>query len=303
MGEILDVPVFIHEQKCSRVNPGSLPVMPYDDPDFREALISAEVRDNEDMIAWISDKLKRKIDWDKVIEAFYRHNEMRRLWNGLFELRKAIPSPMPSEDMVSALYPGYCLAGTQEAVDFYRDLYAEVKDRIDKKLCVIPQLEQEKYRLFWGGIGIWQYIGLYKFVQNFGAVFVAENQYYRDAFQETETDPQKDPLRAMAERHFLDSKLDADRAKRYETEDLRCGLVLQMIDEYECDGAVLHFLISCRPVVIGWTNTHNIIRERSGVPTLPLESDMCDPRSVSPAEIRNQAERFLEAVDNCKQTR
>ncbi len=301
MGNILDIPVFIHEEKCIRIAPGSSPIQPYDDPEFRGALIAAEIQDNKDMIAWIGDKLKRKINWDKVIEAFYLQNEMRRLWNGVFELRKAIPSPMPSEDMVSAIYPGYCLAGTTEAVDFYRKLYDEVKDRVEKKLCIIPELQQEKYRLLWGGIAIWQYTGFYKYVQNFGAVFVTENQYYRDAFLETDTDPNKDPLRAIAERHFYESKMVADRAKHYGTGDIRSGLVLEMIDEYHCDGAVLHFLISCRPVVIGWTHTYNLIREKTGIPTMPLESDMCDPRSVSPADIKNKAQAFLEVVANYKQ--
>jgi len=303
MGKILDVPVFIHEEKCIRIAPGSNPVLPYDDPEFREALISAEIQDNKDMIAWLSEKLGRKIDWDRVIEAFYRHNEMRRLWNGVFELRKSMPSPMPSEDMVSALYPGYCLGGTQEAVDFYAKLYDEVKERLEKKLCVIPELSQEKYRLFWGGIGIWQYTGLYKYVQNFGAVFVTENQYYRDAFVETDTDPQKDPLRAIAERHFYDAKIGADRARRFGTGDIRAGLVLEMLDSYRCDGAFLHFLISCRPVVIGWTHTYNLIRDESGIPTMSLESDMCDPRSVSPADIRNKTEAFLEMVATYQQAR
>jgi benzoyl-CoA reductase/2-hydroxyglutaryl-CoA dehydratase subunit BcrC/BadD/HgdB len=286
-----------------RIQPGANPILPYDDPVFKENTIRADVRDNEEMIAWIGERLKRKIDWDRVLEAFYLHNEMRRLWNGVFELRKAVPSPMPSEDMVSALYPGYCLGGTREAVDFYAKLYQEVKERVEKKLCVIPELEKEKYRLFWGGIGIWQYTGLYKYVQNFGAVFVAENQYYRDAFCETETDPARDPLRAMAERHYQDCKLGADRARRRGVQDIRSGLVLEMINEYACDGAALHFLISCRPVVLGWTSTYNMIREKTGIPTLALESDMCDPRSVSPVEIRKQAEMFLEAVDSHKQMR
>lgn len=296
MGEILGVPVFIHEEKCGRLAPGSLPFLPYDDNDFRNALIETEIQDNREMISWIEDKLKKKMDWDKVIEAFYRHNEMRRLWNEVFELRKSIPSPMPSEDMVGAIYPGYCLAGTREAVDFYRELRDEVKERVKNKLCVIPELQTEKYRLFWGGIGIWQYMGIYQYVQKFGAVFVAENQYYRDAFPDTDTDPAKDPLRAIAERHYYECKMITDKARKYGTGDLRSGLILEMLDAYQCDGAVLHFITSCRPIAIGWLHTYRLIKERTGIPTMSLESDMCDPRSVSPLEIRKKTEAFLETV-------
>ena len=78
-------------------------------------------------------------------------------------------------------------------------------------------------------------------------------------------------------------------------------MVLEMIDEYNCDGAVLHFLTSCRPIAIGWIHTYNLIREKAGIPTLGLESDMCDPRSVSPAEVRNKVEAFLETVATRKE--
>ena len=143
-------------------------------------------------------------------------------------------------------------------------------------------------------------MGLYKYVQSFGAVFVTENQYYRDAFLETDTDPNKDPLRAIAERHFYETKTVVDRAKRYGITDVRGGLVQEIIEQYKCDDTILHFLISCRSVVIGWTHTYNLIRETTGIPTMSLTSDTWGSRSISPADIRNKVLVFLEVVANYK---
>jgi len=65
-----------------------------------------------------------------------------RLWYEVDSLRRAVPAPMPSQDHFNVMVPAHFLCGTPEAVDFFKELYDEVKERVESKTGVI---EDEKY--------------------------------------------------------------------------------------------------------------------------------------------------------------
>jgi benzoyl-CoA reductase/2-hydroxyglutaryl-CoA dehydratase subunit BcrC/BadD/HgdB len=54
-------------------------------------------------------------------------------WRDTLALRKAVPTPMGSTDYFHAIIAQMYLVGDQEAVDFYREMYEEVKDRVERK--------------------------------------------------------------------------------------------------------------------------------------------------------------------------
>jgi len=70
-------------------------------------------------------------------------------WYDAYQLRKAVPAPMPTEDALSVMVPGMFMLGTQAAYDFYSELYDELKHRVDNKIGTIPD---EKYRLLWRSV-------------------------------------------------------------------------------------------------------------------------------------------------------
>ncbi|MDP2954238.1 MAG: 2-hydroxyacyl-CoA dehydratase family protein, partial [Chloroflexota bacterium] len=144
------------------------------------------------LLAFLEKHLGRKIDWDRVRELMALHYRAKWLWHGVHELRKAVPVPMPSGDKFSCMFPNSYMLGTQEAVDFYQELYDEVKERVEHQIGVIPN---EKYRLLFAGIPQWHNMAFFNALEEAGAVFVIENQYYPEKPPEVDT---SDPLEAMA---------------------------------------------------------------------------------------------------------
>ena len=73
--------------------------------------------------------------------------------------------------------------------------------------------------------------------------------------------------------------------------------MLEWIEPLHADGVVFHWLRSCRHTTIGNRYYMNLIREHSGVPTLWLESDICDLRDYSESDWHSKLLAFLEVVD------
>jgi len=204
----------------------------------------------------------------------------------------AIPCPMPSQDHFSIMVAGHYYTGTQIAVDFYRKLYDEVKDKVDRKIGVIPD---EKHRiLYGGGLPPWHTLWIFNYFESFGAVFVIENVYR--GFDPVEVPSfVKDPVDFLAWRAFL-------RFTRYhEKARARSGnpiveKLLDMIEDYKIDGVVFHACRSCRATTIGQTHIKSELGKYSDLPMMQLVSDMVDLRDYSEAQWKAQIGAFIEAL-------
>ena len=63
-----------------------------------------------------------------------------------YELRKALPTPMDTGDAMNTMVPLTFNLATQEAHDFYKELYAELREKVAQGRCG----RKRKYRLVWG---------------------------------------------------------------------------------------------------------------------------------------------------------
>ena len=129
-------------------------------------------------------------------------------------------------------------------------------------------------------------------------MFVMESQYYPEEPPEIDV---SDPLQALAERYWAEQVIEVKRAQAEGVSDRRTSLVLHLAREYQVDGVVLHLIYSCRPNAIGSTHRRNLLRERMEVPCFFLESDICDPRLSSEAEVNAKVSAFLDTVATHKE--
>ena len=69
-----------------------------------------------------------------------------------------------------------------------------------------------------------------------------------------------------------------------------------MIDEYSLDGVIYHPIKSCRTTSTGQADARRYLAEKTGIPSLFLESDMMDRRVVSEAQMKNRVDAFFEGL-------
>jgi benzoyl-CoA reductase/2-hydroxyglutaryl-CoA dehydratase subunit BcrC/BadD/HgdB len=178
--------------------------------------------------------------------------------------------------------PIVVLRGTPGAVQFYQHLRAEVEERVRDGVGAIPQ---ERYRLLWDNIAIWHHLyRFYNYFVNYDACFVVDTYTGGWAHQV----PVGDLLEGLASAYatvFLNQSLS------YRTE-----LVVGLISEYDVDGFVMHNNRSCKPYSLGQYAIKRAAAERTGVPGLIIESDMCDSRAFAREAVRTRIQAFMETL-------
>lgn len=270
-------------------------VVPPDDADInavRDHYIKYQTEQFRGLIAFLERQTGKKMDMEYLWEKIRLNDEAWRLWYEIDLLRKAVPCPMPSQDHFSIMVPGHFYGGTQIAVDFYQELYDEVKVRVENKVGMIPD---EKYRLLWaGGLPPWHTLWIFNYFESLGAVFVIENVYRTSDPSEVPSHV-KDPVEYMAWRSFL------GLTKRHEKAKTNSGhhtveWLLEFINDYGVDGAVFHNCRSCRATSLGQINMKNILGRYTQIPMMQLNSDMVDIRDYSEAQWKAQIGAFMESL-------
>ncbi|MHC4331991.1 MAG: 2-hydroxyacyl-CoA dehydratase subunit D, partial [Planctomycetota bacterium] len=188
----------------------------------------------EDLLSFVTEVTGNKYDEDRLNECTdwaYKTNDLRL---EILELRKSVPSPMGCADGFGTMYPGMYCSGTQKAYDFYKALRDEVKMKVELGK---GQIKNERFRLLWYGIPTWFNMGIFNYFESIGGVFVYEPLYNPYPWPPRS---QADPLTEIAERTLL----------------LGTGLkttlnsLVEQCQEYKIDGAVLAYLLTCRPIYL-----------------------------------------------------
>ena len=177
------------------------------------------------------------------------------------------------------------LRGTKEAVKYYQNLLAKMKDRVAKGIGVVPD---EKYRLLWDNIPIWPRTRwLSEKFASHNACLVADT--YTSAWCGT--------LKYINEDKFLDSMAEAyTRIYLNIGVDEMAKTVIEMIDKYQAGGLGMHANRSCKPYSFGQLDIQRIVEKERGIPSLMIEADMVDDRSFSESQIATRIDAFMEII-------
>jgi len=251
----------------------------------------------------------RRMDWERLSEIVDLAERTIRVWINAYELGKAVPTPMPAADQMTAMVPGFTMLGTQQAYDFYQELYDELKYRVDNKIGVVPE---EKYRVLWaGGLPPWFAVSLILgYFESLGAVFPAQAPYgpmgtagagatgVLDSIPNGVTDP----LERMAWRFYKCwTYWYKDAQKRSGVPEVE--QLIRLIDDYTVDGALMHRVFSCRTTHVGQINILNVLKQYRDIPSIILESDIIDSRTYSETEVKSRIDAFIDQIDASKSRR
>jgi hypothetical protein len=142
---------------------------------------------------------------------------------------------------------------------------------------------------------------MFNYVQERGAVFVFQSVYL--PMEEVDIpDRIRNPLERMAYAIYENAARRAEQDRLFNLQGL-CNFVglgnpLLYIESCRAQGVVMHWLRSCRGTTIGQIYNKRLIEERSSVPTLFLESDMCDVNSFSEEVWKIRLDAFFEMLEN-----
>lgn len=274
-----------------------------EDIDYREVqdyYIKYIVSQLKGLVEFLERQTGGKMDWDKLSELVDLSDRTWDMFINAYELRKAIPTPMGTGDAMNTMVPLAFMLGTQEAYDFYKDLYDELKDKVDKKIGEVPE---EKYRLLWGGgLPAWFALSDFNYFNSKGASFPVETTYRTaELIAKLQLPKVSDPIEHLAWRWLKYWTFRYDKARKRPGSHPDIERLIEYIEEYKVDGVVMHEAFSCRTWHLGLIWQLNLLKKiYRDIPSLILESDIVDISSYSEVNTHNRIDAFIEVLESVK---
>jgi len=217
----------------------------------------------------------------------------------VLESAKHVPSPIDAY-FAGVYYIGpifTAFRGTDEAVEYYSELWNEVQERMRLGLGPITpegELKEEKFRLVVEGPPNWtNFREFWKIFYDMGAVIVASSYtkvggVYDMGFRH---DPEH-PLESLA-KYCMGCYTNLNLPQRV-------NLLADYVTEYKADGFLINSIKSCNSFSAGQLMIMREIEQRLGVPVGFIESDLVDPRYFSYANIKNRLESYFQMLEQRK---
>ncbi|HEX5050743.1 MAG TPA: benzoyl-CoA reductase subunit B [Planctomycetota bacterium] len=184
--------------------------------------------------------------------------------------------------------------GTEDAVDYYRELRAEVEERAALgKGPITPdrEIDDERYRIVVEGPPNWtSFREFWKMFADEGAVVVASTYtkvggVYDNGFRH---DPRR-PLESLAE-YCMGCYTNLNLPTRVD-------MLARYVRDYTADGFLINSVKSCNSFSAGQLMILREVEQRTGKPGGFIESDLVDPRYFSASNIKNRLESYFQMIE------
>lgn len=249
--------------------------------------ISFVVSQFKNMIPVCEQVSGHKFDEEKFRETVRLSKEATLLWQKVLKTSTARVAPISFFDGTIHMGPIVVLRGTRIAVDYYKELLAEMEENILQNIGFLPDAE---LRIFWDGMPIWGKLRMLSelFISN-GAAVVAStycSSWIFDTFDET------DPWNSTAKAY---TEIFINRSEK-----AKMNMLAQWFDEYRIDGIIFHDSKTCFNNSNAKFGMPQRLKEKTGIPALVIEGDLCDLRFFSEGQSTTKIETFLEQLAEYK---
>jgi len=249
----------------------------------------------EEVIPQMEEVTGIKYDETKLKKILSYSKEAQDWITRIFDTTKHRPSPIDAY-FAGVYYIGPInigFRGTAEAVEYYKELYNEIQERIKLGLGPITpegEMKEEKYRLVVEGPPNWtNFREFWKIFYDMGAVIVASSYTKVGGVYDLgwRHNPEK-PLQSLSE-YCMNCYTNLNIPQRID-------LLSKCIEEYQADGYVTNSIKSCNSFSAGQLAMMREIEDRLEIPVGFIESDLVDPRYFSYSNIKNRLESYFQML-------
>jgi benzoyl-CoA reductase/2-hydroxyglutaryl-CoA dehydratase subunit BcrC/BadD/HgdB len=288
LGRYLDAPVWTFEAPLPGVKELFI-------GDAYERAVRLGVENLREFVAFVEKISGRRMDWDKLEEIVDLMIRLNRVWHETNLLRRVRPCPMHSRDFWSAMPAAlFSLGDLKDTYQCFMNLRDEVQERVRNGFGAVSE---EKYRLLFAELPPWHSLDFFDRLAERGWNFVVESYTYHPPLP-LDLEKVKDPLEKISRFNlqFLVAYYPIAREQNVPAGQLAIPFY-EYAREYECDGAFLHPLISCRSASTHLPYVADMLMEKLKVPSLTIEGDIVDLRLFDPSEALAKAQAFEETMD------
>ena len=255
--------------------------------DVSEILIDDVTQQIEALIPTLEEVSGQKLDIQKLRETVSLSRECTELWRQVLETATVTPAPLTFFDGTIHMGPAVVLRGTQQAIDYYRQLLEELNQRTYDKVGAV---DNEKHRIYWEGMPVWgrlrQHSDLFSELQTSVLVSTYCSSWIFPDFDAN------DPIRSMAKAYL---GLFIVRSDTYKEEYIK-----GMLKKFHIDGIIYHDAKTCPCNSNSRYGMPQRLEQETGIPSLVISGDLNDLRCVSDEQTRTNVEAFIEQLEERK---
>jgi benzoyl-CoA reductase/2-hydroxyglutaryl-CoA dehydratase subunit BcrC/BadD/HgdB len=252
-----------------------------------ESHVASIAKQMENLIPPLEEISGKKFDMDEMRRVLSLSRQCSDLWKEVLDTAANIPAPLTFYDGTIHMGPAVVLRGTEQAVDYYKLLLAELQQRIKDGVAAV---EGERFRLYWEGMPVWGRLSAHsKMFAALGANVLAST--YCNSWIFSDFDPEN-PFMSMARAY---TKLFIVRS-----DDTKEQYIREMMDFFKVDGIIYHDAKTCPNNSNCRYGMPQRLTADTGIPNLTLNGDLNDLRLLSDEQTKTNVEAFIEQLEEGK---
>ncbi len=290
LGEYLGIPMLVID-------------IPFDNSDNNRQYLFDQLMNG---IEWMEKTTGSKYNDEKFIQAARNEWESTVLWTRICCLNKNVPAPLDARHLMSLRQPIFSARHEAETVDFYRELLAEVEDRIGDG---VSARGFELARLcFEPGVPFF-FPNLYRYPESYGGITVMCEEFAGGPFGAWDISPEGrweaatvpwergNPMRTREDAVWaeVDMGLTYHRTPTVYKIDTHIHDPLTRARDWHIDGVVFHAPRGCRAADAHVAQSKLIVDE-AGIPNTLFEGSHADPRDFDEVQVLDRLDAFLEGL-------
>ncbi len=257
-------------------------------------------------ITWLKKTTGREFNDERFAKAVENSFISTKLWAEICDCNKHIPAPISQKNIFSFYVPLLLDRTSDETLNFYRELRDEAKYRAENDIAA---LATERCRLLDDSPPPWYFLGLYRYLEEFGAISVGSTYSFgltgawEDGIDGTMT-PKKTPMEKGIQLKNTDDYIRA--LARWAIERLfyfmsmaqpedKSIKMLQMVKEWHADGVVFHLNRGCEGLAFG-QKENRMYLNKAGISTMAYEGNNADRREFDEKKVLNLIDTFMESL-------
>ncbi|HLA26589.1 MAG TPA: benzoyl-CoA reductase, bzd-type, subunit O [Syntrophales bacterium] len=254
-----------------------------------------------DGIEWMQKVTGRTFDVEKFIDAVMYDMESTHFWAKTCELNQTIPAPLEEKSMYSLYVLATLHRSSKEVVDFYKELYEEVKDRVERGIAAVPN---ERYRIMtdsqppWSFLDLWTYLAKQHGAVSIGSLYtfglegIFETREGRFVPKEILERPAtlEEACRTLAEWNLY-----RPQWPHFYHADYKSEMMLAIARDWKVDGVLLHLNRGCEGSSMGVPENRLAMLD-AGYPTIAFEGSMADSRDTDEAGTKQRLDTFIDLL-------
>jgi len=249
-----------------------------------DILIDDVSRQIEALIPALEEISGAPLNMQRLRETVALSRECTELWRQVLETAASAPAPLTFFDGTIHMGPAVVLRGTRQAVDYYRQLLAELEQRIADRIGAV---DDEQYRIYWEGMPIWGRLRQHsELFAGLHASVLVSTYCSSWIFPDFNAD---EPIRSMAKAYLGLFIVRSDAYKE--------NYIKRMLEKFQIDGIIYHDAKTCPCNSNSRYGMPQRVEQETGIPSLVISGDLNDLRCVSDEQTRTNVEAFIEQLE------